>query len=110
MGLLAISIPIGVTLGIATWAIVRGRGGFSGAILCAFFATLGAVLGGLAANALFQGGSRMVVAVGAVVGAILISVVEGVVFGPRPKRVAWVDPKGVAVTQPDDGSAPRSLV
>jgi hypothetical protein len=110
MALLVLAVPIGVTLGIATWALIRGRGGMTGAILCVFFATLGGLLGGLAANALVDGASRGVLAIGTAIGAIFASLVEGIGFGPRPKRVGWADPKGVAVTQPDDGGAPKSLV
>jgi len=44
-------------------------------------------------------------------GGLLACLVEGLGFGPRPKRVAsWVDPKGVAVSQPDDQGAPKTLV
>jgi hypothetical protein len=104
------AIPIGVMLGLATWALIRGRGGAVGALLCMFFSCIGAILGALAADALFESASRLTAAMGALVGALIVSVVEGVGFGPRPKRVAWVDQKGVAVTQPDDGSVPKSLV
>jgi hypothetical protein len=110
MVLLSLAIPIGATLGIATWALMRGRGGFVGVLLCAFFAMIGAILGALAADALAAPASRATAAIGAVVGAVVVSLVEGFGFGPRPKRVAWADPKGVAVTQPDDGSVPKSLV
>ena len=110
MGLLVLAVPIGVTLGIATWALIRGRGGFIGALLCAFFATVGALLGGFAADALMTGAPRGMVGVGAAIGAVIACLVAGLAFGPRPKRVAWVDPKGVAVTQPDDGGVPKSLV
>jgi hypothetical protein len=110
MGLLSLAVPIGATLGIATWALIRGRGGLSGLLLCAFFATLGAVLGGIAADAVFEGGSHATVVMGALLGAVLVGVVEAVVFGPRPKRVARVDTKGVAVSQPEDGGAPKTLV
>jgi hypothetical protein len=110
MALLILAIPMGVILGFATWALIRGRGGFIGALLCMFFATVGALIGALATDALAEGASRGMVALGSGIGAILASVIEAVAFGPRPKRVAWADQKGVAVEQPDDGSVPKSLV
>jgi hypothetical protein len=110
MGLISLAIPIGVALGIATWALIRGRGGLPGLLLCAFFSVVGALLGGFAASALFAGGSPATVGGGALVGALVLCAVEAVGFGPRPKRVARVDPKGVAVSQPDDGTAPKTLV
>ncbi len=111
MGLLiSLAIPIGATMGIATWAIIRGRGGALGGLLCTFFGIIGALIGGLAANAIVQDASRAAVAVGAVLGALGASLVEAFGFGMRPKRVKWVDPKGVAATQPDDGGVPKSLV
>jgi hypothetical protein len=110
MLILSLAIPIGVTMGIATWAVIRGRGGVTGLLLCAFFAMVGAILGGLGLNAIYTGGSRVAVAVGSLAGALLACLVEGIAFGPRPKRVAWVDQKGVAVSQGDDGNAPKTLV
>ena len=111
MVLLSLAIPIGLTLGAATWAVIRGRGGVSGLLLCAFFGMVGAILGGLAADAMYTGSSRAAVAVGTLAGGLLACLVEGLGFGPRPKRVAsWVDPKGVAVSQPDDQGAPKTLV
>jgi len=110
MALVFVAVLIGVTLGIATWALIRGRGGLIGATLCCFFASVGALAGGLAADALFAGASRMAVAVGATVGAVAVSLVEAIGFGPRPKRVRWADSRGVATHQPNDGSVPRSRV
>ena len=52
--LLAIAIPIGLTLGAATWALVRGPGGGSGLFLCMLFAIIGSFIGGLAAQALID--------------------------------------------------------
>jgi hypothetical protein len=110
MVLLTLAIPIGATLGLATWAILRGRGGLVGALLCAFFAIMGALMGGFAVDAIVQGGTRATLALGASIGAVIACLVEALGFGKRPKRVAWVDQKGVATHQPDDGRAPRSLV
>jgi hypothetical protein len=110
MVLFSLAIPIGVTLGLATWAIIRGRGGLVGGLLCAFFGFIGALMGGFAADAIVQGATRAILALGASIGALIACVVEGLIFGPRPKRVAWVDQKGVATHQPDDGHAPKTLV
>jgi hypothetical protein len=110
MVLLSMTIPIGLLVGLVTWAIMRGRGGLVGALLCGLFAVIGAVIGGFAAEAIAQGGSRGTLALGAVIGAVVAGLVEGFGFGPRPKRVAWVDQKGVATHQPDDGHAPKTLV
>src|SRR5687767_3711043 len=110
MVLLTLAIPIGLTLGVATWAITRGRGGLVGALLCMLFATIGGLIGGFAADAIVQGATRGTLGLGAGIGALVACLVAGVGFGPRPKRVAWVDQKGVATHQPDDGQAPRTLV
>src|SRR5262245_22841779 len=98
MVLLSLAIPIGMTGGVATWALIRGRGGVGGLLLCAFFAMVGAVAGGLAAEAIYNGGSRMAVGVGVLAGGLLACLVEAFGFGPRPKRVPWVDQKGVAAS------------
>jgi hypothetical protein len=110
MVLLTLAIPIGLTLGVATWALTRGRGGLGGALLCALFATIGAVVGGFAADAIVQGATRGMLGLGAGIGALVACLVGGLGFGPRPKRVASVDQRGVATHQPDDGHAPRTLV
>ena len=110
MFLLSLAVPIGATMGAATWALIRGRGGVSGLLLCAFFAVVGAILGGLAADAIYAGAPRAAIGVGVLAGGLLASLVEAVGFGPRPKRTAWVDQRGVAASQPDDGSVPKTLV
>jgi hypothetical protein len=110
MVILSLAIPIGLTMGVATWALIRGRGRAFGLLLCAFFGIVGAVLGGLAANAIYNGQSRPAVGIGALAGALLACLVEAFGFGPRPKRVAWVDQKGVATSQTGEGGVPRTLV
>ena len=97
--LLAIAIPIGLTLGAATWALMRGSGGGSGLLLHMLFATIGAFIGGLAAQALIEPPTNTAIGVGAVVGGFLVAVVEALVFGPRPKHVAHADRAGVGATQ-----------
>ena len=66
--LLAIVVPIGFTLGAATWALVRGPGGVSGLILYMLFATIGAFIGGLAAQAMIESDSNATLGIGAVRG------------------------------------------
>ncbi len=110
MILLSLALPIGLTMGVATWALIRGRGRAIGFLLCAFFAMVGAFVGGLAGNAIYHGQSRPAVAVGALAGALLACLVEAFGFGFRPKRVSWVDQKGVAVSPPREGGVPKTLV
>jgi hypothetical protein len=110
MFLFSLAVPIGVTLGAATWALIRGRGRLVGLLLCAFFGVVGGVVGGLAADAIYAGAPRGAVGVGVLAGALLASLVEAFGFGPRPKRVEWVDQKGVAVEQPDRGGLPKTVV
>jgi len=107
--LLAIAIPIGLTLGGATWALVRGRGGGSGLLLCMLFATIGAFIGGLAGQAIVENPTNTAIGVGAAVGGFLVAVVEAVGFGPRPKHVAHADRTGVAVAHPDTGEAVKTI-
>ena len=107
--LLAIAIPIGLTLGAATWALMRGRGRGGGLILHIVFATIGSFVGGLAAQALIEPPTNTAIGVGAAVGGFLAAVVEALGFGPRPKRVAWADRAGVAVNQPDTGEAAKTI-
>jgi hypothetical protein len=106
--LLAIAIPVGVTFGAVTWALIRGRGKLTGLVLCALFATVGAFIGGLAAQAMSNGSGRTEVGIGAALGALLASLVEALGFGPRPKHSGPVDPAGVALEQPEHGEAPRT--
>jgi hypothetical protein len=96
--LLAIAIPIGFTLGAATWALVRGPGGFTGLLLYMLFATLGSFIGGLAAQAMVESDTNLSIGIGAAVGGFLVAVVEALGFGPRPKHVAHVDRTGVGET------------
>jgi hypothetical protein len=108
--LLAIAIPIGLTLGGATWALVRGPGGGGGLLLCMVFATIGAFIGGLAGQAIIENSTSTAIGVGAAVGGLLVAVVEAVVFGPRPKHVAHAERTGVvAVTHPDTGEAVKTV-
>lgn len=107
--LLAIAIPIGLTLGAATWALMRGRGRGGGLILHIVFATIGSFVGGLAAQALIDSSTGTAIGVGAAVGGFLAAVIEALGFGPRPKRVVWADRAGVAATQ-GDGPEPAKTV
>jgi uncharacterized membrane protein YeaQ/YmgE (transglycosylase-associated protein family) len=107
--LLAIAIPIGLTLGAATWALMRGRGGGSGLFLHMLFATIGAFIGGLAAQAMSESDTNATIGIGALVGGVLVAVVEGLVFGPRPKRVSYADRAGVAVNQSESGQPAKTV-
>lgn len=107
--LLAIAIPVGLTLGAATWALMRGRGRGGGLLLSIMFAIIGSFVGGLAAQALIDPPSNTAVAVGAVVGGFLAALAEGLGFGPRPKRVAWADRAGVAADQGDHAEPPKTI-
>ena len=107
--LLAIVIPIGFTLGAATWALMRGRGGFSGLLLHMLFATLGAFIGGLAAQAIVESDSNATLGIGAVVGGFLVAVVEALGFGRRPRHVAHADRAGVVVSQADTAEPAKTV-
>jgi hypothetical protein len=102
---LMIVTTVGLTFGIATWGLLRGRGGWLGFLMCALFGVVGAAIGALAAQAIWHTGSQRVAALGAVVGALLAVIVEGLGFGPRPKHVDWADRRGVAPTPHDPGEA-----
>jgi Na+/phosphate symporter len=107
--LLTIAIPVGLTLGAATWALMRGRGRGSGLLLHIVFATIGSFIGGLAAQALIDPATNTAVAVGAVIGGFVAAIVEALGFGPRPKRVAWADRAGVAADQGDHSAPPKTV-
>jgi hypothetical protein len=107
--LLAIAVPVGVTFGAVTWALIRGRGKLAGLVLCTLFAVIGSFIGGLAAQAMTVSVDRTGLAIGAVLGALLASLVEALGFGPRPKHATWVDPAGVALDQPEHGEAPKTV-
>ena len=107
--LLAIAIPIGFTLGAATWALVRGPGRGSGLVLYMLFATIGAFIGGLAAQAIVESDTNTAIGIGAAIGGVVVAVVEALGFGPRPKHVAYADRTGVAVSQSDHGDAPKTI-
>jgi hypothetical protein len=108
--LLAIAIPVGVTFGAVTWAVLRGRGKLTGLVLCALSATFGAFIGGLASQAMSNGSGRTELGVGVAVGALLASLAGAVAFGRRPKRAGGpVDRAGVAIEQPEHGEAPRTV-
>jgi hypothetical protein len=87
---------------------MRGRGRSGGFFLCALFAVIGSFIGGLAGQAL-GGSSATSIGVGAVLGGVLACVVEALGFGPGPKRTAYANPSGVAVTQPDHGEPAKTL-
>jgi hypothetical protein len=106
--LLAIAIPIGLTLGAATWALVRGPGGGSGLFLCMLFAIIGSFIGGLAAQALIDPSTSTTIGVGAVVGGFLVAVVEALGFGRRPQHVAYADRAGVGASQADTGEPAKT--
>jgi hypothetical protein len=104
--LLAIAIPIGLTLGAATWALMRGRGKGSGLLLHIVFAIIGSFIGGLAAQAIVHPPTPLAVGIGAVVGGFLAAVIEAVAFGQRPKHVAFADRAGLGSSPPPAGGAP----
>ena len=81
---LLFSVPLGVVFGLATWAAVRGRGGFFGLVLFTVFGLLTAFVGGLAAESIAGSASDVVTAVGAMAGAGVASFVEVVGFGKPP--------------------------
>jgi hypothetical protein len=107
--LLAIAIPIGLTLGGATWALVRGRGGGSGLLLHMLFATIGAFIGGLAAQAIVDSDTNTAIGVGAAVGGLLVAVVEALGFGPRPRRVGHADRSSLGSNPPDASEAAKPV-
>jgi len=82
-----VCIPIGLSVGVAIWSLIRGRGGLAGLALSMLFGVIAAFVGGLAGQALF-GPSSGSVGLGALAGALVMAVVEALVWGPRPKRVA----------------------
>ena len=106
--LLAIALPIGLTFGTVTWALMRGRGKSGGWFLCVLFAIIGSFVGGLAGQAMV-GSTTTALGVGAVAGSLLACVVEALGFGPRPKRTAYANQAGVAVEQPDHGEPVKTL-
>jgi hypothetical protein len=106
--LLAIALPVGVTFGAVTWALIRGRGKLAGLVLCALFAVIGCFIGGLAAQAMSESTGRTELAIGVAAGGLLASLVEALAFGPRPKRASSADPSEVALEQPDHGEAPKA--
>jgi uncharacterized membrane protein YeaQ/YmgE (transglycosylase-associated protein family) len=107
--LLAIALPVGLTFGVATWALMRGRGRGGGLVLSALFGIIGAFVGGLGGQAMGDG-SGTSIGLGTVVGGLLASVVEGVAFGRSPKGSASVDHRaGVAIEQPDHGEPVKTI-
>jgi hypothetical protein len=83
--LLIVSIPIGLTLGAATWSLIRGRGGFAGLVLSLVVGVISAIIGGLAGQALMGPGTAQI-GLGSLAGSVLAAIVEAVGWGPRPKR------------------------
>jgi hypothetical protein len=108
--LLAIALPVGLTFGVATWALMRGMGRGGGFVLSALFGIIGAFVGGLGGQAMGDG-SGTALGVGTVVGALLASVVESLAFGAGPKSASSVDHRGgVAVEQPEHhGEAVKTI-
>jgi uncharacterized membrane protein YeaQ/YmgE (transglycosylase-associated protein family) len=107
--LLFIALPVGITFGLAAWAFMRGRGRASGFALHAVLGIVGAFVGGLAGQAI-GGSSGAAVAIGTVAGALLVTIVASVGFGPGPKQVASVGHRaGVAVEQPDHGEPAKTV-
>lgn len=101
--ILAVALPVGFTFGIASWALMRGRGKGTGFLLSILFGILGAFVGGLGGQAV-GGNTNAAVGVGTVVGALLVSFAGGFAFSGGPKRAAAVGSRaGVAVEQPDHG-------
>jgi len=73
------------------------------------FATIGAFIGGLAAQAMIESDSNATLGIGAAVGGLVVAVIEALGFGPRPKRVGYADRAGVALTQSEDVEAPKTV-
>jgi hypothetical protein len=89
--LILVCIPIGISVGAATWSLIRGRGGFAGLVLCTLFGVISAFVGALAGQAIV-GPSGPAIAVGSVAGALLAAIVEAVGWGPRPKHSRTLRP------------------
>src|SRR5688572_13780350 len=94
-------IPIGVTFGVVTWALIRGRGGLFGLALSVIAGVVNAFLGMLAGQAIAGGGNTVAMGVGATLGALVAAVFEAVGWGPRPKSVSWHNPAGVGPPKHD---------
>lgn len=86
-----VSIPIGLTIGVVTWSLIRGRGGLAGLALSMLFGVISAFVGGLAGQAIF-GTSSASIGLGSCAGAVLMAIVEAVGWGPRPKHE--IGPRG----------------
>ena len=92
--LLVVSLPIGLSFGVATWSLIRGRGGFAGLALSVVMGMITAFVGGLAGQALF-GPSAGAIGLGSMAGGLLAGAVEAVGFGPRPKHIPEDAPSDV---------------
>ena len=108
--LLAIAIPIGFTLGAATWALMRGPGGAAGCSCSMLFATIGAFIGGLAAQAMVESDSNAAIGIGAAVGGVAGGGGGGAGVWPSPEA-RWLTPTGRASrsSQPDTGEAAKTI-
>jgi hypothetical protein len=84
-------IPIGITIGAVTWALIGGRGGFWGFALSVLANLVSAFIGGLGAQALSPQPTNATLVAGAVFGALLCTVIEvigwGTPWGRGPERV-----------------------
>jgi hypothetical protein len=88
---LLVSIPIGLSLGLVTWSLIRGRGGLAGLALCMAFGAISAFVGGLAGLAIF-GTSSASIGLGSCAGALVMAIVAAAGWGPRPKHE--IGPRG----------------
>jgi hypothetical protein len=80
---LVFAAPLGSAFGFTTWALLRGRGGFSGLTLLTSFGAIAAFIGGLAAEAIAGYPSDAITGLGAAVGALTAMSLAGLSFGSR---------------------------
>jgi len=84
---LVFSAPLGTAFGLSTWALLRGRGGFSGLTLFTSIGAVAAFVGGLAAEAIAGYPSDAITGLGSAGGAIGAMALLGLSFGLRPAEL-----------------------
>ena len=84
---LIFSAPLGLAFGAVTWALLRGRGGFSGLVLFSLLGSLAAFIGSLAAEAVAGYQADALTGVGAAAGAAVGESVSGPQFGAATAAV-----------------------
>ena len=81
---LIFSAPLGLAFGAVTWALLRGRGGFSGLVLFSLLGSVAAFVGSLAAEAVAGYQADALTGVGAAAGAFMANLSLGLSFGAQP--------------------------